>query len=555
MSYFLFFKTDITSTSFPEIFPDPFSTTPHEIAKIAAVELQDYLSLKSGLMHNFGLDGHAGGLGKMFGVLVVRSASNGLGYLAAFSGKLEDGTITSGFIPPVFDTLAETGFYRLGEREITLINQEILRLESEKEYRFQKQILYDLQERSALHVEFLKKQQAISKKLRAEKRLELQVSMAEDERSDLLRALEIQSIREHYQLKSIKKYYAMRIDKASHLCDTMEAPIKSLKLLRKQKSAELQHLLFKHYRFLNAAKEEKSLFDIFCNESTSIPPAGAGECTAPKLLQYAFAYDLKPIALAEFWWGRSPDSEIRKHRQFYPACNTKCRPILRHMLLGLLAAPIAPSQTIDNDHFFKILWEDAHILVISKVAGVLSVPGKSPQESVYSRLKALLTEASGPLLVHRLDMSTSGIMLIAKTKDAHKSLQAQFADRTIQKIYTALLSGEVAIEEGDISLPLRVDLEDRPRQMVCYQHGKFAVTRWKVLERTERFVKILFFPETGRTHQLRVHAAHPKGLNAPIMGDDLYGTTGERLYLHASAIVFRHPDTGVIMHFSDPAPF
>jgi tRNA pseudouridine32 synthase/23S rRNA pseudouridine746 synthase len=225
------------------------------------------------------------------------------------------------------------------------------------------------------------------------------------------------------------------------------------------------------------------------------------------------------------------------------------------MLSGLLAEPVGENRTKDNDRFFKILWEDDHLLVISKVAGVLSVPGKKPQESVYSRLKALLPNASGPLLVHRLDMSTSGIMLVAKTKEAHKTLQAQFADRRVQKTYTAILSGNVDKEGGVIDLPLRVNLEDRPRQMVCYEHGKTARTRWKVVERNGDSVKVLFFPETGRTHQLRVHAAHLKGLNAPILGDDLYGTAGKRLYLHATVIVFQHPVTGDKMHFSDPAPF
>lgn len=555
MSYFISFKTELSALVLPDTFPDPFSPVPHKIAEIAATELQGFLMEASALKHDFGLDGGAVGLGKMFGVLVVEDQAKNMGYLAAFSGKLEDGTLASGFVPPVFNTLDETGFYRLVERQITLINQRILYLESQEEYIYQKQLVHDLQQRFANHVSNLKSMQAEAKKQRDLKRMEAKQSMTSEAYNDLLKALEIESMRDHYLLKEIKKYYSARITAASQLFDTLEAPIKTLKILRRQKSAELQDQLFSHYRFLNAANESRSLFDLFCAESDAIPPSGAGECTAPKLLQHAFKHELTPLALAEFWWGRSPDSEIRKHRQFYAACNTKCRPILSHMLSGLIHNAEILCRTENNDAFFRVLWQDANVLVISKVAGVLSVPGKSTRESVYSRLKTFLPDATGPLLVHRLDMSTSGIMLVAKTKDAHKSLQAQFADKSIRKTYTALLSGNIEKEAGEINLPMRVDLEDRPRQLVCYEYGKPALTRWKVVERTDSCTRVLFFPETGRTHQLRVHAAHAKGLNAPILGDDLYGSAGERLYLHASAITFLHPETGKKMHFSDPAPF
>jgi tRNA pseudouridine32 synthase/23S rRNA pseudouridine746 synthase len=555
MSYFISFKTDISSLVFPDTFPDPFSPVPHKIAEIAATELQSFLTDASGLTHDFGLDGGAVGLGKMFGVLVVHDEVNNTGYLAAFSGKLEDGTLTSGFVPPVFNTLDETGFYRLGEREITLINQRILNLENEKQYVCQKQLVHDLRQRFANHTAYLKSKQAEAKKQRDLKRLESQHSTTPEAYIALLKELESESIRDHYLLKRIKKYYSARITTASLLFDLLDAPIKKLKILRREKSAKLQDQLFRHYRFLNAAKESMSLFDLFCAESGSIPPSGAGECTAPKLLQHAFEQGYRPIALAEFWWGRSPDSEIRKHGQFYAACNTKCRPILSHMLSGLIDKNEILCRTENNDAFFRVLWEDDCVLVISKVAGVLSVPGKSPRESVYTRLKALLTDATGPLLVHRLDMSTSGIMLVAKTKEVHKALQAQFAERSVQKTYTALLSCIPDQTEGLIDLPLRVNLEDRPRQQVCFEHGKTAITRWKITECSDSYTRILFFPETGRTHQLRVHAAHARGLNAPIVGDDLYGCAGDRLYLHASAITFQHPESGRKMHFSDPAPF
>ena len=251
---------------------------------------------------------------------------------------------------------------------------------------------------------------------------------------------------------------------------------------------------------------------------------------------------MKPIAMAEFWWGMSPDSEVRVHKQFYPACRGKCEPILAHMLEGIEVEenPMLSQAEVKD---LEIVFEDDWLLLINKPADFLSVPGKELKDSVLERIKINYPSATGPLLVHRLDMSTSGLLLVAKTEDVYKNLQKQFIQRKVRKTYLALLEGIVNEKEGNIDLPLRVDLEDRPKQMVCYEHGKNALTEFKVLEIKDNKTWIKFYPITGRTHQLRVHAAHHLGLNCPIVGDDLYGTKAQRLHLHAAQIEFTHPIT------------
>jgi tRNA pseudouridine32 synthase/23S rRNA pseudouridine746 synthase len=272
-------------------------------------------------------------------------------------------------------------------------------------------------------------------------------------------------------------------------------------------------------------------------------------------LQYAFLNQLKPIALAEFWWGMSPDSEVKVHQEYYPACRGKCEPILSHMLEGIEMDVNPMSINPAEGKELPIIYEDDYLLLVNKPAEFLSVPGKTIEDSVQTRIQHKYPTATGPLLVHRLDMSTSGIILIAKKKDIHESLQKQFIKRTVQKRYAALLQGYVKSSSGEIQLPLRVDLEDRPRQLVCYEHGKEALTKYEVLERKNGQTRVHFYPFTGRTHQLRVHAAHLSGLNAPIIGDDLYGQKSDRLYLHAEYLSFWHPITKERMEITCPAPF
>ena len=285
------------------------------------------------------------------------------------------------------------------------------------------------------------------------------------------------------------------------------------------------------------------------------PPAGAGECAAPKLLQYAFANDLKPITLAEFWWGISPKSAIRKHKNYYPACQSRCKPILTHMLKGIAMDDNLLLENLSEKQELKIIFEDDTIVIINKPAEFLSVPGKEIRDSVYTRIKAKYPNATGPLIVHRLDMSTSGILVLTKTKEAHKILQSQFIKRTVKKRYVALLDGELHTEKGNIHLPLRVDLDDRPKQLVDFTYGKNAETNWEIIRRENSKTRVYFYPITGRTHQLRVHAAHKDGLNTPIFGDDLYGKKENRLHLHAEFIEFIHPSTNQKISFRVEADF
>ncbi|WNW02528.1 RluA family pseudouridine synthase [Tenacibaculum sp. HL-MS23] len=259
--------------------------------------------------------------------------------------------------------------------------------------------------------------------------------------------------------------------------------------------------------------------------------------------------------MAEFWWGKPSANAVRKHQHYYSACTGKCKPILHHMLQGLTVDdnPLIAQFQVKKE--IEVIFEDEYLLVINKPHELLSVAGKEVKDSVYSRIKKKYPNATGPLIVHRLDMSTSGILLIAKNEIIHKNLQAQFINRTIKKRYVALLHGSLYKKNGEINLPLRVDLDDRPKQLVCYEHGKKALTKWEVIEVIDNKTKVYFYPITGRTHQLRVHAAHQLGLNIPIVGDDLYGTKANRLYLHAENLSFRHPISKKEVQFTSPAPF
>ena len=338
--------------------------------------------------------------------------------------------------------------------------------------------------------------------------------------------------------------------------DEWDKQIASLKEERKIRSAALQNWLFKQFKILNYQGDIKTLVDIFATYTThKIPPGGAGECAGPKLLQFAYLHQLKPIAMAEFWWGSSPKNEIRQAGNFYPSCNEKCKPILAHMLQGLNVAE-NPLECDNNEMTdLEIVWEDEYITVVNKPAGMLSVPGKQAIFSVYQWAKEKYPLATGPLLVHRLDMDTSGLLVIAKNKEVHKQLQEQFADRAVTKKYIALLDGINIPTEGMIDLPLCCDPSDRPRQMVNEQYGKPALTRYEVLDSSEQITRIAFYPLTGRTHQLRVHAAHSNGLNAPIKGDVLYGKRAERLFLHAEKISFTHPISGEMIILEKKADF
>jgi tRNA pseudouridine32 synthase/23S rRNA pseudouridine746 synthase len=552
-SIFQPFKTNISGISLPEKFTFPFYYEPHELSIIASTELQAYLETQTNFEHNFGLIENQEGLviGKMFGVLVCQNQVGELGYLWAFSGKLAGVNHHSYFVPTIFDMLQEDGFFRKEEEVLNAINRQIEILENSDELRDKKKQLENTKNEANSDIQNQKDKIKRLKVKRDEKRISFtNLSSAEIEQLEF--ELSEESKKESILLKKMTKYWNFQIKKAQNEVNLLLDEINQHKEERRLKSGALQQKLFAEYSFLNQFGERKSIGEIFNNN----PPAGAGECAAPKLLHYAFEHNLKPIAMAEFWWGQSPKSEIRKHKQFYPACKSKCEPILlSHMINGLdmEANPFQENPAEGKD--IEIVFEDEVLAVINKPAEFLSVPGKIISDSVYQRVKELYPNATGPLIVHRLDMSTSGLMLIAKNEETYVKLQSQFIKRTIKKRYVALLDGILEENEGFIDLPLRVDLDDRPRQLVCYEHGKSAQTKWEKIEIRNNQTLVYFYPITGRTHQLRVHASHELGLNTPIVGDDLYGSKANRLHLHAESLTFEHPELNKVIRISNKPEF
>lgn len=537
------YKADISKVELPTRFTYPFCYKPHPLSVQAAEEVMEYLAWQTQWRDELSQ-------GKMFGVLVVEDNTHQIGFLAAFSGILAGSNNHTYFVPPVYDLLHPDGFFKPEEEAISNINRQIKHLENHPDYILSLNNLRQLSEecRQTLAQERLKLKQA--KTLRDERRLEGNLSVEEE--TALIKESQFQKA----EFKRTEKAWNQRMSQAQQAYDNYKHTIDELKQERRMRSSALQMRLFEQFSMLNYHGEEKNLCDIFADTVQLVPPAGAGECAAPKLLQYAYKQGLKPMAMAEFWWGNSPKSEIRHHGQYYPSCKGKCEPILKHMLQGL---DVEPNPMIEqqqkNSGTLDVVYEDEWIAVINKPANLLSVPAKDEGESVYALAKKQFPQAVGPLMVHRLDFATSGILVITKTKEAHKQLQEQFANRTIEKRYIALLKGRVEKESGIVDLPLSLNHLDRPHQMVDYEQGKSAVTRYQVLEYSEGTTRIAFYPLTGRTHQLRVHAAHPDGLHCPIIGDDLYGSPSTRLFLHAEYIRFVHPITEKPLSFTIPAPF
>jgi tRNA pseudouridine32 synthase/23S rRNA pseudouridine746 synthase len=529
-----YFADSISLLSLPEKFTYPFHYTPHPLCVAAAGEVGRYLSTKGEWQGELRK-------GKMFGVLIVRTGEGEVGYLAAFSGILAGKNRHTYFVPPVYDVQEPDGFFRIEEEQISGINRRIEELQADVRYKDCKQRLAD---ETILAGQVLDDIRGRMKAAKVERdRLRSTVTRVDSEQ--LIRESQFQKA----ELKRQKQYWKDHLASLQAEVEVFETEIERLKAERKTRSAALQQWLFKQFRMLNARGEERDLCNLFKDTVQKTPPAGAGECAAPKLLQYAYRNDWQPLAMAEFWWGDSPKNEIRRHGYYYPACKGKCGPILKHMLQGLHVEKNPLETDMHRGTELEIMYEDEWLSVVNKPAGMLSVPGKSDIDSVYGRVRRMYPEATGPMVVHRLDMATSGLILIAKTKEVHQNLQAQFKNRTVCKRYVAWLDGIVEKKEGHIELPLRPDPEDRPRQVVP------AVTDYTVLHYDSGRTFISFIPKTGRTHQLRVHSAHPLGLNAPIVGDELYGRKADRLYLHAEYLGFIHPVSGVYMEIEKESGF
>ena len=538
------FTTSITDIPLPERFTYPFCYTPHPLCILAAKEVQSYLTRQTAWKDELRQ-------GKMFGVLIVQTEHGETGYLAAFSGILAGKNLHPFFVPPVYDLLQPQGFFKIEEENISSINRNIRQLENDKAYAALSAELARTIQSAENILATAKAQLKEAKTAREQRRKEKELNAQEE--AELIRESQFQKA----EYKRLERSWKARITTLQTQTEDWERRISALKSERKTRSAALQQKLFEQFGMLNYRGEVKNLCEIFGQTVHKTPPAGAGECAAPKLLQQAYLHGWKPIAMAEFWWGDSPKTEIRHHGHYYPACKGKCEPILQHMLQGLQVEenPMLKRMQVPSKNL-EIVYEDPWLSVINKPAGILSVPGKEDAVSVYSLMREQYPEADGPLTVHRLDMATSGLMLIAKTKRVHQNLQAQFKNRLVRKRYVALLEGIVPKDKGTVDLPLCLNPLDRPRQMVHTEHGKPAITDYQVLERLDgKRTRIAFYPRTGRTHQLRIHAAHPLGLHCPIIGDELYGKKAERLYLHAEYLEFTHPITGETLKITKEAEF
>ena len=593
----------------PRQFTYPFCYEVDPLAEAASLELQRYIA-DADLMST------EKGCGKMFGVLVVEyedeEGALQRGFLAAYSGLLGGRNDWPYFVPPVFDAQQPDGHFKRTEREISAINREIAAIEHDAEYLQSVEQYEQTKKRLQAEVDAFKAE-VDAAKVRRDARRKSGESLSEEEHAEM--------IRESQFMKAELRRRRKAMEQAN---STLHIPhstfLKSLQRKRKQMSDELQRWLFSAYRMLNAKGEERDLIDIFREYTHAMPPAGAGDCCAPKLLQYAYLHHLRPVCMAEFWWGESPASEIRHHLHYYPACRSKCLPILTHMLKGL---DVAPNPLAQKRHTAepRVLYADEYIMVVDKPAGMLSVPGKAesvrsefsdsvnisveeyfanlqlPTNSQFTTEQFTIGEADNSKLkiqnskflkaAHRLDMDTSGLLVLARTEQAYVELQRQFASRETVKRYEAVLSGvptqnsklktqNSSVQPSGcleaISLPLIADINDRPRQRVDIEHGKPALTLYNIVEvravdantavayTTKKVDKgrtlVHLYPKTGRTHQLRVHCAHPLGLACPILGDPLYGIErADRMYLHAAELTFRHPVTDETMHFLSPSGF
>ena len=561
-----FFKKPVSYLALPEKFTYPFHYTPHPLCVLAAEEVKEYIASRKEWQEELAS-------GKMFGVLIVQTDNgitnneeNQIGYLAAFSGNLAGKNLHPYFVPPVYDLLQPEGFFKIEEEQISAINIRIRELENSSSYLDSKEKWKIETEQAKAVLNQAKAELKMAKEAR-EIRRQSSPELSEEEQASLIRESQYQKA----EYKRLEKEWKKRLEELETEVRHFDIEIERLKTERKERSAALQRKLFEQFRMLNAQGEVKDLYTIFEQTVQKVPPAGAGECALPKLLQYAYLHQLKPLAMAEFWWGDSPKNEIRHHGYYYPSCKGKCEPILQHMLQGLEIDENPLLNPVHEEEELEIVFEDEWLLVVNKPAGMLSVPGKAEdRDSVYHRLKKKYPEATGPMIVHRLDMATSGLLLVAKTKKVHQDLQAQFANRSIKKRYVAVLDGIVLSERtGRIELPLCLNPLDRPRQIVSKEYGKEAITEYKIISESEKIIdesersineprkytRIVFYPLTGRTHQLRVHAAHPEGLGCPILGDELYGKKADRLYLHAEYIEFRHPIYGDIFRIQKKADF
>lgn len=538
--------------SLPTRFTFPYYYTPHPMCELAMLQLQLSL-LDCGVNET--------SQGNLYAVLLVQDpTTQELGYLSAFSGLQLDSSLASqltsiAFVPSAFDGQQFQVQNTQGlVKQATLIN-DITNLEQTHNLDDLTSSLNELKNDASKAVEAFQIAMAANKAERTilrEKANQEKALGNLDSAADLLKQLGNQSSQEKRDLKALRIEWKQKIAERQLQVDAIESELKSRKQEYQAISAELEAQRLFHYRFINQALESKNLLELLDGKDAL---EGSGDCCLPKLLNFAFEHGFKPLALSEFWWGLPPTDIIRQHANLYPVCQSKSFEVLDHQLSGIELEdnPLIVNPAVGKS--FDIVYEDDEIVVVNKPEEFLSVPGKFIEDSVYTRIKARYPDATGPLIIHRLDMSTSGLLILALTAESNKHIQKQFIDRTVEKRYTALLDGEIHGESGDISLPLRGDIADRPRQLVCREHGRNAETHWEMVNTNNGKTKVHLYPKTGRTHQLRVHCVHPSGLGVPIRGDDLYGYKRERLHLHAGYLKLIHPTTGKWIEFEVPSEF
>lgn len=541
----------------PDRFTFPYYYAPHKTCELAMLDLQSRLQ-------KAGVDGDS--LGQLYAVLLTQDLNTGeLGYLSAHGGLALDESLVAPlssieFVPSAFE---KTRFELVCGGLINQVTEQAKQIESFEQLHNLAELNIRLElakEQSATEIANFQKQMANNKTERDALRASYEASMQEipgsfghtAQGSDLLKQLGAASSQEKRDLKALRVKWKQAIAELQSNIDTINTTLHDKRKQYAELAVRLEEQRLSHYHFLNASNQTKSLLKLLNGKEAL---EGTGDCCLPKLLNFAFRHNLKPLALAEFWWGRPPRQEIRQHGNLYPVCQSRSFEILEHQLEGMALEdnPLIVNPAVGKQ--FDIVYEDKEIVVVNKPAEFLSVPGKFIEDSVYSRIKAKYPDATGPLIIHRLDMSTSGLLILALTAESNRHIQKQFIERTVEKRYTALLDGDVQGESGDISLPLRGDITDRPRQLVCHQYGKKAQTHWQVVRRSEGKTKVHLYPKTGRTHQLRVHCAHPDGLGTPITGDDLYGYKRDRLHLHAGYLKLVHPTTGQWIEFEVPSAF
>ncbi|UPR37309.1 RluA family pseudouridine synthase [Vibrio cyclitrophicus] len=538
--------------SLPTRFTFPYYYTPHPLCELAMQQLQQSL-IDCGVNER--------SQGNLYAVLLVQHPqTQELSYLSAFSGLQLDPALVSQlnnihFVPPAFDSAQFQSKNSVNLAHQLQLADDIEKLQQSHNLDALLVELEELKIESAQAIEAFQLAMAANKaqrnKLREQANQEKALGNLESAAS-LLKQLGNQSSQEKRDLKALRIEWKQKIAERQSQVDLIESEMKNRKQEHQAVSEQLEAQRLSHYRFINQAKQSKSLLELLDGKDAL---EGSGDCCLPKLLNFAFEHGFKPLALSEFWWGLPPTDIIRQHGNLYPVCQSKSFEILEHQLsgIGLEDNPLIVNPAVGKS--FDIVYEDDEIVIVNKPEEFLSVPGKFIEDSVYTRIKARYPDATGPLIIHRLDMSTSGLLILALTAESNKHIQKQFIDRTVEKRYTALLDGEIHGKSGDISLPLRGDITDRPRQLVCHQHGRNAETHWQAVSTHNGKTKVHLYPKTGRTHQLRVHCASPLGLGVPIRGDDLYGYKRERLHLHAGYLKLIHPTTGEWMEFEVPSEF